>query len=201
MNKFWATLGADVIEGNGFNKHPETKKLIPWNPALWIGSGLSIHNYDTSFFDMVKEGKARVHIANVSSLSKNTVHLSTGDELKADVLVLATGWKKEPSVKFLDMEPAGIGLPQSAADQRLLATEADAKLLRTLPRLKDQPHLNYTPKPEPHRLYRFIVPPALMATAQYCVRWPCVQRQHCYLCHCAGSLDQCIPGRRAEGHT
>ena len=162
VNKFWATLGADVIEGNGFNKHPETKKLIPWNPAFWIGSGLSIHNYDTSYFAMVKEGKARVHVANVSSLSKGSVHLSTGDELKAAVLVLATGWKKEPSVKFLDMGPEAIGLPQPAAEQRLLAAEADAKLFRMLPRLKDQPSLNFSPHPDPHRLYRFIAPPALL---------------------------------------
>ncbi len=163
VNKFWATLGADVIEGNKFNDHPATKKLIPWNPALWIGSGLSIHNYDTSFFTMVRDGKARVHVANVSSLSKNTVHLSTGGELKANVLVLATGWKKEPSVKFLDIGPAGIGLPHSADYQHLLAAEADAQLFRKLPRLKDQPRLTYSPKPDPHRLYRYIAPPALMA--------------------------------------
>jgi cation diffusion facilitator CzcD-associated flavoprotein CzcO len=162
VNKFWATLGADVIQGNGFDKHTETKKLTPWNPAFWIGSGLSIHNYDSNFFDMVKMGKVRLHVANITSLSKRVVHLSTGNDLTADILICATGWKKEPSIKFTDMGSSGIGLPQSAADQRLLAAEADAQLLRVFPRLKDQPRLNFTPKPDPLRLYRFIAPPALM---------------------------------------
>ncbi len=164
VDKFWGMLKQDVVDLNGYNNHQETKKLLPWHPVFWIGSGLSIHNYDTNFFEMVRTGKVRVHIANIASLSEKTVHLSTGESLPADVMICATGWKKESNIKFLDLPPSGTGLPQSEDEQKLLAAQADAQILRSLPRLKTQPNMTSTqPKPaNPLRLYRFIAPPALM---------------------------------------
>lgn len=46
VDKFWASLGGEVIDVNGYKKHSELQKLEPWNSAFWVGSGLSIHNYD-----------------------------------------------------------------------------------------------------------------------------------------------------------
>lgn len=46
VDKFWASLGGEVIDVNGYKNHPGLQKLEPWNSAFWIGSGLSIHNYD-----------------------------------------------------------------------------------------------------------------------------------------------------------
>ncbi|KAF2757416.1 putative dimethylaniline monooxygenase [Pseudovirgaria hyperparasitica] len=160
VDKFWAALAADVVELNGYNSHEETKKLLPWNTTFWIGSGLSIHNYDQNFFDMIKDGRIRVHIADVERLSDHTVHLTTGETCAADVVVCSTGWKKEPSFSFSGFGTTGIGLPLPLEDQKKLAAQADKDILTMFPRLANQPKLNFTPKNDPFRLYRFIVPPA-----------------------------------------
>lgn len=156
VDKFWATLAADVISLNGYNSHPEVKKLTPWASPFWIGSGLSIHNYDTNFFDLVKSGKIRVHIADVASVSAKAVHLSTGESLPADTIVCSTGWKKTPSISFSGF---GIGLPQPKDEQTKLSDAADVELLQRFPRLAAQPTLRFKPARDPLRLYRFVVPP------------------------------------------
>ncbi|KAJ9637881.1 hypothetical protein H2199_007376 [Coniosporium tulheliwenetii] len=101
VDSFWKVLGGDVLSLNGYDKHPETAKLKPWYPAFWIGSGLSILNYPTDFFDYVRSGKIRVHIADITSLSDGTVHLSNGESLKTDALICSTGWKHRPPIDFL----------------------------------------------------------------------------------------------------
>lgn len=112
---------------------------------------------------MVKTGKVRVHIANVDHLTENEVHLSTGDVLKADVLVCSTGWKKESSIQYVNLPAGNIGLPHSPEEQAQLVKQADADILTRFPRLKDQPQLGSAIKAgEPFRLYRFIVPPTMV---------------------------------------
>ncbi|KXT15400.1 hypothetical protein AC579_2214 [Pseudocercospora musae] len=160
VDKFWGALGGEVLTANGYDSHPELQKLKPWQPAFWIGSGLSIHNYDRDFFDMVKCGEVRIHIADVERLTDHTVHLTDGTDLEADVLVCSTGWKKEPSVKFLNFGTAGIGLKQTPTEQAKLVTQYDEEILTQFPRLRAQPPLNFKPKNDPFRLYRFMVPPA-----------------------------------------
>ena len=160
VDKFWGGLGGEVLEVNGYAKDPELKKLQPWNPAFWIGSALSIHNYNTDLFERIRKRKINVHVADVDRLSEKTVHLSDGTELKADVLLCATGWSKQPSVRFVNFGSAGIGLPQSATEQVGLVKDADNKILSLYPRLRAQPNLNFKPDDNPYRLYRFIVPPA-----------------------------------------
>lgn len=163
VDTFWSILQADVIDLMGWNKHPETAKLKPWNAPFWTGSALSIHNWDNSFNDLVKSGKIRVHIADVDHLSPKKVHFTTGDTLDADVIICSTGWKKDPSVKFLDFDEAHIGLPQSQKEQAILKAKADDDILTMFPRLKDQPKIRAASKDtEPYRLYRFIVPPAFV---------------------------------------
>jgi hypothetical protein len=160
---FWKILDADVVGLMGWDKHRETAKLKPWNPVFWTATSLGIHNYDHSLLDLVKEGKIRVHIANVDHLSSKHVHLSTGDILDADVVICATGWLKEPSIKFLDFDEAGIGLPQPPREQAILKTKADDDIFTMYPRLREQPQIGTAhKKTEPYRLYRFIVPPAFV---------------------------------------
>ena len=163
VDKFWAGLSDEVVTANGYDSHPELQKLKPTAPAFWIGSGLSIHNYDRNFFDMVKRGEIRVHTADVDHLSRHTVHLSDGTELPADVLVCSTGWRKEPSIRFLNFGTAGIGLTQSPSEQAELVTAYDDKILKMYPKLVNQPTLNFKPKNNPFRLYRFMVPPGRIA--------------------------------------
>ncbi|KAF2764548.1 dimethylaniline monooxygenase (N-oxide forming) [Teratosphaeria nubilosa] len=164
VKQFWSGLEGEVIEKNGYASNSELQKLQPWNSAFWIGSGLSIHNYDTDFFQMVKDGRVRIHSkVDVDHLTKHNVHLTNGEILSADVLVAATGWRKEPAIDFVNFGDAGIGLALSEEEQKRLATAADEKVLTKFPCLRDQPALNFKQPKSPFRLYRYIVPPALKA--------------------------------------
>jgi hypothetical protein len=187
VDKFWWVLGNDVITLNKYDAHPETKKLKPWVDAFWIAAGLSIMNFPTNIFDFVRNGQVKVHIADITNLSRKTVYLSNGKALPTDALICATGWKHVPPLAFL---PPGIndqlGMPyklppSSAPPINALTTRADAEILTRFPRLRDQPALNPHYKPltetkgdpaaeeregklEPWRLYRFMIPPAFLAS-------------------------------------
>jgi hypothetical protein len=158
VDNYWNKLTADVIEANGYNENPRLFKMRPWNSALWTASGVGIHNYPSSLFDLVTEGKIIVHLADIDNLDKNTVHLSNGESIETDVLLCATGWKKESSIKYSNLE---MGIRGSEADRVSLIQESDKQILDMFPSLKFQPVLRYEPKNEdPFRLYRFMVPPA-----------------------------------------
>jgi hypothetical protein len=140
---------------NKFDSHPETAKLKPWLPAMFVGTSFSLLNYDNDFFQLVKDGKIRVHVSEITHLSPGKVHLSDGVQLPADVFLANTGWKHVPPVKFF---PEGIekelGIPHfpsstvattSAEDlgsQPNLLNQADQQILQRFPRLKNQPTWN-----------------------------------------------------------
>lgn len=170
VDAFWSILANDVIQLNGYDQHPETAKLKPWVSPFWIASSLSILNYPTNIFELVRNGTIRVHIADISHLSANTIHLSTGETIPTTALICSTGWKATPNVEFL---PRGIdqslGLPWSTdtVDPAILKT-ATTDILTRFPKLQSPPTPN--PKfrplsttaeastPHPFRLYRFMVP-------------------------------------------
>ncbi|KAL8687028.1 MAG: hypothetical protein Q9218_006687 [Villophora microphyllina] len=180
VDRFWEILAGDVIALNGFDKHPETKKLKPWMPAFWIASGLSILNYPEDIYEYVRNGTIKVHVADIDHLSERQVHLSNGDILKADILVCSTGWKHRPSIKFLpEGTDRSLGLPHTTAEKKELdplIQKADNYILENYPRLQNQPAKNKNYKTptsstvsddndpynldQPFRLYRFMVPPA-----------------------------------------
>ncbi|KAF7712412.1 Uncharacterized protein PECH_004339 [Penicillium ucsense] len=170
VDAFWAVLADDVVQLNGYQKHPEMKKLQPWISPFWIASSLSILNYPTNFFDFIKDGTIKVHIADIDHLSDHAVHLSTGEVLNTTALICSTGWRATPNLKFL---PEGIdrelGFPWSADPlDAAMVKAADEEILRRFPRLRDQPPPNpkYKPLnktaeaavPHPFRLARFMVP-------------------------------------------
>ncbi|KAL4900419.1 hypothetical protein BDW74DRAFT_188270 [Aspergillus multicolor] len=102
--RFWTYLDRIIRRLNGYSTHPELKKLEPWTTPFWMGNSLSIHNYETSWFDLVREGRIRVHIADVEELSEGRVYLrdANGEEerLNADALVLCTGWRCDIPVQL-----------------------------------------------------------------------------------------------------
>ena len=173
VDTFWCILAGDVMTSNGYDKHPETAKLKPWMDAFWIASSLSILNYPTDFFQFVRDGIIKVHVADITHLSSKTVHLSNDESITADTLVCSTGWKHRPSIKF---DPEGmdelLGLPhRSQVPEDVLVDRADSHILDRFPRLAAQPIINEKYKPllgddstkalnRPFRLYRFMVPPA-----------------------------------------
>jgi cation diffusion facilitator CzcD-associated flavoprotein CzcO len=162
VHNFWHALSSDVIEMNGYDDHhhPSLAALKPWTSAFWTGSGVSIHNFDTSLFELVKEGKIRVHTANITNLTPGQIHLSSGEILDSDAIICATGWKKTPSFQFLNWNPK---LPRSDIEMEKMTKSADDEILSRFPILRSQPCLRGDAgKPAtPVRLYRFMVPPAL----------------------------------------
>ncbi|KAJ4122943.1 hypothetical protein NW768_009933 [Fusarium equiseti] len=162
VNGFWKALSGDVISANGYDSHPELQKLKPWHSAFWIGSGLSILNYDTPLFDLVKQGKIRVHIDDIESLEPRRAILASGAVIDTDAIICSTGWKKESTIKLAEDE---LTLPYSDAKKRALNQAADAKVLSMYPGLKSQPDLNIKPKgTDPLRYYRFMVPSRAVRT-------------------------------------
>lgn len=188
-NTFWSILGNDVLTLNKYSSHPEVKKLKPWSEAMFTASSFSILTYPTDFFDLVRNGTVRVHIADITHLSPSTVHLSDGTSFATDAMVCATGWKHLPPLKFLpDGIDKDLGIPHTPGDEPLFTDElvdrADKEILSRFPRLKRQPVQNKNLKPilevdgistkdrlnpstplTPYTLYRFMAPPtaALLA--------------------------------------
>lgn len=174
VDTFWKILSSDVAELTGYNKHPETAKLMPKLSAFWHASSLAILNYPTDFFELVRNGTIKIHVSDIDHLSPRTIHLTNGSTITGDALICSTGWHHRPSIQFL---PEGIdaelGIPyNSTKPESELVARADEEILSRFPRLKDQPETNKKYKPlqpangeavvseRPFRLYRFIVPPA-----------------------------------------
>ncbi|KAF2789745.1 flavin-binding monooxygenase-like protein-like protein [Melanomma pulvis-pyrius CBS 109.77] len=175
---FWGILGDDVVQLNKLNEHPETKKLRPWRNAFEIGNALSILNYPTNFFDLVREGKIKVVVEEVDRFEEGkAVVLKDGTKLEVDAVVCATGWKHRSTLAFL---PAGLekslGLPTTNvpdASNAALIKRAEVELYTNFPYLKQRdtsrlhhpnPALRYTQSrdenQQPYRLHRFLVPPS-----------------------------------------
>ncbi|KAH8676506.1 flavin-binding monooxygenase-like family protein [Tricladium varicosporioides] len=165
---FFSIIHGDLLSGGKFNEHPETKKLIPPGNVFWSGTSVGIFNYPVDFFSLIRKGMINVHIADVTHLSPNTVHLSGEKELDADTLVCATGWEFEPSFEFLPSSLGNnIGLSViDPRDERVRA--ADAELFTRYPELKDQPpalSANGEKEKEPgqaYTLFRSAIPPAFL---------------------------------------
>ncbi|KAG7407768.1 hypothetical protein DER46DRAFT_363002 [Fusarium sp. MPI-SDFR-AT-0072] len=187
VDKFWSILGNDVITLNKYDSHPETAKLKPWSNAMFVATSIGILNYEKDFFEVVKEGLVKIHIADIERLSTQTVHLSDGTALHTDVLCCATGWKHVPPIRLL---PEGIaediGMPHTPSPNSFpyasLLDQVDKEIFDKFPRLKDQPiqkvqnskyhtlledkglssNDTITPSTDltPYTLYHFIIPPS-----------------------------------------
>lgn len=178
VGAFWGILGDDVVQLNKLNEHPETKKLRPWRDAFEVGNALSILNYPTDFFDLVRSGKIKVDIDEVDKFGEGKeVLLKSGKTLSVDGVVCATGWQTGTSLTFRPPSLAQtLGLPTKAAPEppsTALAQAAESELYARFPFLRTRdtsrlhhpdPTLRHTPTPDPtqqpYRLYRFLVPPS-----------------------------------------
>jgi hypothetical protein len=170
VDTFFAKMQHGIEEINNYDQHTETAKLRPWDDLFFIGTNRGLLNYGLDFFEFVRNGKVRIHVADIARLSHHTVHLSNGDSLTSDVLICGTGWKDTPQLNFLTKKE--LGLPgHVAASVKQHLPKADAEILQTCPKLQNQPAPRHVKPmtgdktantPEPYRLYRFIVPPAFI---------------------------------------
>ncbi|KAH4048145.1 hypothetical protein HBI82_211240 [Parastagonospora nodorum] len=103
VSAFWKILGDDVIALNKLHNHPETEKLVPWRGAFEVANDLSIHNYPTNFYDLVREGKIKVVIDEVERFGAGwEVLLKDGGNSieKLDAVVCATGWEACNTIRW-----------------------------------------------------------------------------------------------------
>ncbi|KAE8421367.1 hypothetical protein BDV36DRAFT_292294 [Aspergillus pseudocaelatus] len=182
---FWAALEWDMVKVNRYSDHEETAKLRPWVGSMWVATAVGILNFPSDLFSLIREGLVKVHIADVERLEHHTVVLSDnnnsssstsggGDRLDTRALILCTGWKASPGIRFL---PEGIeqelGLPWAAdpvnqAHVRQARKDICTRLpmLRSFPESKGRAYnatddTNEETVLHPFRLARFVVPPGL----------------------------------------
>jgi hypothetical protein len=183
---FWHILSEDTIALNGLDSHAETKKLRPWRGAFEVGNALSIHNYPSSFYDLVRNGKINIVVDDIAALQdQHQIRLKSGNTLDADAVVCATGWQKGYTFRFSPPSlEKDLGLPStlplSPQEQSLIASSEDS-LYKDFPYLQQRdtsrishpdPSLRYTQQqgqqqaaysqPQPYRLHRFIAPPRML---------------------------------------
>lgn len=170
VDGFFHKMEHSILEHNNYDGHPETAKLRPWDDVFFIGTNRGLLNYGTDFFEFVRNGTIKVHIADIARLSHQTVHLSDGQELAADILICGTGWKDAPQLNFVTDKELGLPGSKSASVEDYVS-KADAEILEKCPKLQNQPKpRKYKPMtdnepeivPEPYRLYRFMIPPAFV---------------------------------------
>ncbi|KAF2685481.1 FAD/NAD(P)-binding domain-containing protein [Lentithecium fluviatile CBS 122367] len=170
VDGFFHKMSHSVLEQNDYDSHPETAKLKPWDDVFYIGTNRGLLNYGVDFFEFVRNGTIRVHIADITSLSHHTVHLTDNQALEADVLICGTGWKDAPQLNFVTEKELGLPGFTSPSAWKFIP-QADAEILEKCPKLQLQPEpRSYKPMTdnateivnEPYRLYRFMVPPAFV---------------------------------------
>lgn len=172
VDGFHHKMEHSLIEENGYDKHPETAKLKPWHEFYFVGTNRGLLNYDTDFFELVREGKIRVHIADVDKLEGNTIHFFDGTSLETEVVICGTGWKHTPTLKFSNVLDIGIPSISDFPLREQFEQKADAEIFAKFPALEKQPsHQDVKPIPgtdaqeaQPYYLYRYMVPPAYTQT-------------------------------------
>ncbi|KAL5332653.1 hypothetical protein BJX70DRAFT_407176 [Aspergillus crustosus] len=172
---FWAALEWDMLRVNRYSGHEETAKLRPWVKPIWAATAVGILNFPTDFFALIRRGLVKVHIADVERLEHHMVVLSNGDRLASKALLMCTGWKASPGIRFLpEAMERTMGLPWApdSLDQDLVK-QTRKDIYSGLPMLNTFPEdRSYHAKDSegqdanetvlhPFRLARFMVPPGL----------------------------------------
>ncbi|KAI0118842.1 FAD/NAD(P)-binding domain-containing protein [Nemania sp. FL0031] len=112
---FWAALDFFAAAATGYRDR-RLRMLKPWISTFWMGNSLSIHNYETDWFELVRKGRIVVHHARIVRMAETAVHISGNSDsccLRADAVVCCTGWNCAPQITFKPNRIVKeIGLPQ-----------------------------------------------------------------------------------------
>ncbi|KAB5581271.1 hypothetical protein GE09DRAFT_1256645, partial [Coniochaeta sp. 2T2.1] len=104
---FWNGLDRHIKDIHRFQTDPELAKLEPWTTPFWTGNSASIHNYETSWFDLVRKGLITIHLGDVECLTADQVVLSNGEHLNAEAIVCCTGWQPDSLIPMKPIEATG----------------------------------------------------------------------------------------------
>ena len=172
---FWNLLSGVIMFTAGYGKSENGRKLKPHDGNLFrLGSYISLVHTNTPFLGWLHSGKnITVYRASPNKLIKEGMLLDSGQVLKAEVIVYATGWRS--SIDFFDDEEAaqlGIPIPLNQQDTEAeklwdgLESIADASVTHTLPRLAECPKGEMTDRETgttQFRMYRQVLSPRLLA--------------------------------------
>lgn len=169
--RFWTTMDWLLRRHNRYVDDATTANLAPWYSTYWMGNSLSVHNYDSDWYELVRKGNIQVHIADVESLSAKSAQLSDGSIVDADVLMCCTGWKAELPIQ---LRPSSvlekISLPGGQSIPPAIALRAREEVLCERPFLSNGPsrrivdklgevrHEAKSGQLGPYALYRYLVP-------------------------------------------
>ena len=171
---YWALLSWVVSLKAGYEKSTNGGLIQPKERNMFrYGSYISlVHTNNRMFLEGVHdESKVKVYRATPVRMEGDGMCLDSGEVIKADAVVFATGWK--PTVDFFESEEAkDLGIPIDVGDQDLqtakywaqLGAEEDGIVTKTFPRLA---RCELTPanetKTTQFRMYRQVLSPRLFA--------------------------------------
>jgi dimethylaniline monooxygenase (N-oxide forming) len=171
---FWLLLSSVVMSSAGYGRSDNGRKIRPKAKNLFRLTSYAslVHTTNPFLEDLHSGGNIIVYRASPTRLVKGGMQLDSGQVLKADVVVYATGWRS--SIDFFDDKEAGqLGIPiplgqQDAEAEKLwdsLESKADMMVTDALPRLAEYP----IPKTDREtgttqfRMYRQVLSPRLLA--------------------------------------
>jgi dimethylaniline monooxygenase (N-oxide forming) len=171
---FWNLLSSVVMFSAGYGRSENGGKLRPKVKNLFrLTSYASLIHTTNPFLEDLHSGRnITVYRASPVRLIKGGMQLDSGQVLKADVVVYATGWRS--SIDFFDDdEAAQLGIPipldqQDAEAEKLwdsLESKADMTVTDALPRLAEYPKPKADRKTgtTQFRMYRQVLSPKLLA--------------------------------------
>lgn len=175
---FWTFLDLCVLASSQYIAPGSWAALRPLRPrysTFWMGNSLTVHNYDSDWFELVRQDKIRVHHADIEGFEEDghSVRLTSGLKL-ADVgiVVACTGWKTKFNIVFdlssvvarVDSKKGALVNGAGSSADSKMASHARRRVGSEYPELlfsggRDQ---SKYPK-DPQRLYRHMVPLHLCA--------------------------------------
>ncbi|KAL9069206.1 MAG: hypothetical protein Q9157_006237 [Trypethelium eluteriae] len=164
---YFANMSKSTIEQSGILKQESTKQLVPKESLMWYGGQAAILNYDTDFYDTIRDAGVQIVHEDVARLENESIILENGDRIETDALVYATGYEFGPSFPLLPATKQlrwGIPVTPFPGESKAFASldeRADTELFARFPELKHSPtYPEREPGRTPWRLWRFIAPPS-----------------------------------------
>ena len=165
-----------IISGAGYEKSESGEKIRPRENGLFrVTPYVSLLHTTNPFLGWLYSGSERltVYRAKPVRLVEGGMLLDTGELVKADAVVYATGWR--PTIDFFDdKEAAQLGIPLDVTQQDVEAEKRWDSLGKTslaevkalfphLAQYPDDPTNESVTTTTPFRLYRQILSPKLLA--------------------------------------
>ncbi|KAL3468793.1 hypothetical protein BJX99DRAFT_269051 [Aspergillus californicus] len=176
VRSFWWLLEQDLLQATRYEDHEETAKLRPWVGPFSVSTVIGVLNYPTDLFALIRKGLVRIHVADITRITPGAIHLSDGRPItESSGLILCTGWKATPNIRFLPEgieERLGVPWAKDLVDQDLVR-EIRSEILDEYPdlsnmaapnalnRVKTLPTSPDATTLHPFRLARFIAPVAM----------------------------------------